>query len=281
MTELRRRFLDDMTLHGLAPSTHEVYLNAVAQLAAHYGRSPDQLSEQELRDYFTYLVNQKRIAQSTLKTYIFAIKFLYTKTLQKPWPTLKLLRARTREKLPVVLDPEEARRLLAVERSPVARMCAIVMYSCGLRISEALKLKVSDVDSRRMVLIVQRGKGNKDRQVPLPERTLQLLRAYWRQYRPETWLFAGADGGPLPDHSVRYYLKKARKDAGIRKRVSAHTLRHSYATNLMARGVDVRVIQVLLGHRSLKTTTVYLHLTSSVMRPVQETINQLMADLSL
>lgn len=279
MTQLRHRFLEDMTLHGLAPTTHNVYLNAVEQLTAHYDRSPDQLSEQELRDYFTYLVQKKRIAQSTLKTYIFAIKFLYTKTLQRPWPTLKLLRARTREKLPVVLDPEEAQRLLSVKRSPVARMCAIVMYSCGLRISEALHLKVSDIDSRRMVLLIRQGKGNKDRQVPLPERTLQLLRDYWRQYRPETWLFPGTDSGPLADHSVRYYLKKACKDAEIRKQVSAHTLRHSYATNLMARGVDVRVIQVLLGHRSLKTTTVYLHLTSSVMRPVQETINALMADL--
>jgi site-specific recombinase XerD len=278
MTELRRQFLDDMTLHGLAPTTHKVYLNAVEQLAAHFGRSPDELTEQELRDYFTYLVKKKRIAESTLKTYIFAIKFLYTKTLEKPWPTLKLLRARKREKLPVVLDPEEAKRLLAIKRSPVARMCAIVMYSCGLRISEALQLKVSDIDSQRMVLIV-RGKGNKDRQVPLPKRTLQLLRDYWRQYRPETWLFVSPDGGPLAADSVRYFLKKARQDAKIRKRVRTHTLRHSYATNLMARGVDVRVIQVLLGHRSLKTTTVYLHLTSSVMRPVQATINELMADL--
>jgi len=279
MTELRRRFVDDMTLHGLAPTTRDVYVNAVQQLAAHYHRSPDQLGEQELRDYFTYLINKKRLAASTLHTYIFAIKFLFTKTLQKPWPTLKLLRARKREKLPVVLDPDEAKRLLAVPRSPVARMCAIVMYCCGLRISEALNLKIDDVDSKRMVLIVRRGKGNKDRQVPLPMRTLELLRAYWREYQPKTWLFTTPDGRQLPDHSVRYFLKKAREDTGIRKSVSAHTLRHSYATNLMARGVDVRVIQVLLGHRSLKTTTVYLHLTSSVMRPVQETINALMADL--
>lgn len=279
MTELRQRFVDDMTLHGLAPTTRNVYVNAVQQLAAHYHRSPDQLGEQELRDYFTYLINKKRLAASTLHTQIFGIKFFFTKTLQKPWPTLKLLRARKREKLPVVLDPDEAQRLLAIRRSPVARMCAIVMYCCGLRISEALNLKIDDVDSKRMVLIVRRGKGNKDRQVPLPMRTLELLRAYWREYQPKTWLFTTPDGRQLPDHSVRYFLKKARKDAGIRKSVSAHTLRHSYATNLMARGVDVRVIQVLLGHRSLKTTTVYLHLTSSVMRPVQETINALMADL--
>jgi integrase/recombinase XerD len=279
MTELRRRFQDDMTLHGLAPTTQKVYLYAVERLTGYYRRSPDQLTEQELRDYFTYLVKKKRIAQSTLKTYIFAIKFLYTKTLQKPWPTLKLLRARTEERLPVVLDPDEAKRLLAVECSPVARMCATVMYSCGLRISEALNLQVNDIDSQRMVLVIRRGKGNKDRQVPLPQRTLQLLRDYWREYRPQTWLFVGPDGGQMAGDSVRYFLKKARKKAEIRKRVCTHTLRHSYATNLMARGVDVRVIQVLLGHRSLKTTTVYLHLTSSVMRPVQETINALMADL--
>jgi integrase/recombinase XerD len=279
MTELRRRFIDDMTLHGLAPATQNVYVNAVRQLAGCYRRSPDQLSEQELRDYFTYLIKQKRLASSTLRTQVFAIKFFYAKTLQKPWPTLKILRARRREKLPVVLDPAEAKRLLAVKRSPVARMCATVMYCCGLRISEALNLKVTDIDSQRMVVIVRGGKGNKDRHIPLPRRTLDLLRDYWRQYRPETWLFLTPDGRPLADHSVRYFLKKARQDSGIRKRVSCHTLRHSYATNLMARGVDVRVIQALLGHRSLKTTTVYLHMTSSVMKSVQEAINDLMADL--
>ena len=279
MTELRRRFIDDMTLHGLAPTTQNVYVNAVRQLAGRYGRSPDQLSEQELRDYFTYLIKEKRLASSTLRIQVFAIKFFYDKTLQKPWPTLKILRARRREKLPVVLDPAEAKRLLAVERSPVARMCATLMYSCGLRISEALHLKVTDIDSQRMVVIVRGGKGNKDRQIPLPRRTLELLRDYWRQHRPKTWLFITPDGRPLADHSVRYYLKKARQDAGIRKRVSCHTLRHSYATNLMAKGADVRIIQVLLGHRSLKTTTLYLHMTSSVMKSVQKAINELMADL--
>jgi site-specific recombinase XerD len=279
MTELRKRFMDDMTLHGLAPTTQNIYVNAVKQLAAHYRESPDQISEQQLRDYFTYLIKEKRLASSTLRTQIFGIKFLYTKTLQKPWPTLKVLRARRREKLPVVLDPEEAKQLLSVKRSPVARMCAILMYSCGLRISEAVQLKVRDIDGRRMVVIVRGGKGNKDRHIPLPRRTLELLRDYWRHHHPKNWLFNTLDGRPLADHSVRYYLKKARRDSGIKKRVSCHTLRHSYATNLMAKGLDVRVIQVLLGHRSLKTTTLYLHLTSSVMESVQDVINDLMADL--
>jgi len=279
MTELRCRFMDDMTLHGMAPTTQKVYVHAVKQLAAHYGRSPDQLSEQELRDYFLYLANEKLVACSTLRLQIFAVKFLYTRTLQRPWPTLKILRGRPQQKLPVVLDPKEAKRLLAVQRSPVARMCATLMYCCGLRISEALRLQVTDIDSQRMVVIVRGGKGNKDRHIPLPRRTLELLRAYWREYQPKTWLFTTPDGRPLADHSVRYFLKKACKDCGISKRVSCHTLRHSYATNLMAQGVDVRVIQVLLGHRSLKTTTLYLHMTSSVMRAVQDSINDLMGDL--
>ena len=279
MTDLRRRYLDDMTLHGLAPTTQKVYVHAVKQLAEHYGRSPALLSEQELRDYFLYLAEKKRVASSTLRIQIFAIKFLFTKTLQRPWPTLKLLRARPRLKLPVVLDPKEAKRILAVERSPVARMCATLMYSCGLRISEALQLKLTDIDSQRMVVTVRGGKGNKDRHVPLPSRTLELLRDYWRDHKPRTWLFIRRDGQPLADHSVRYFLKKACQDCGIAKRVSCHTLRHSYATNLMAQGADVRTIQVLLGHRSLKTTTIYLHMTKSVMQAVQDAINDLMSDL--
>jgi len=255
MTELRNRMIADMKLHGLAPGTQKVYVKAVQRLAGHYRRPPDQLSEQELRDYFTYLVDQKRVPSSTLRTEIFGVKFLFDKTLQRPWPTLRFLRARPRAKLPVVLDGEEARRLIGLIRCPSVRMCATMMYSCGLRISEALGLQVADIDSKRMVVMVRAGKGNKDRHIPLPRRTLELLRDYWRAYRPPTRLLVTKDGRPLADHRVRYFLKKALKQSSIRKRVSCHTLRHSYATNLMEQGVDVRVIQALLGHRSLKTTT--------------------------
>lgn len=279
MTELRRRMMADMKLHGLAPGTQKVYVKAVQHLAGHYRRSPDQISEQELRDYFTYLVEEKKVASSTLRTEIYGVKFLFDKTLRRPWPTLKFLRARPHAKLPVVLDRVEARRLIGLIRCLTVRMCATLMYSCGLRISEALGLQVQDIDSARMVVLVRAGKGNKDRHVPLPQRTLELLRQYWRAYRPRTCLLVTKRGRPLTDRRVRYFLKKALKQSGIRKQVSCHTLRHSYATNLMEQGVDVRVIQVLLGHRSLKTTTLYLHLTQSVMQPVQAAINELMADL--
>jgi integrase/recombinase XerD len=279
MTELRRRMMADMKLHGLAPGTQKVYLKSVERLARHYHRSPDQLSEQDLRDYFTDLVEKKHVPSSTLRTVIFGVKFLFDKTLQRPWPTLRFLRARPSYKLPVVLDREEAQRVIGLLRFPPVRMCATMMYSCGLRISEALGLEVADIDSARMVVMVRAGKGNKDRHVPLPQRTLELLRDYWRVYRPKTRLLVIKDGRPLTYESVRYFLKDAVQQSGIAKRISCHTLRHSYATNLMEQGLDVRVIQGLLGHRSLKTTTLYLHMTQNVMQSVQEAVNGLTADL--
>jgi site-specific recombinase XerD len=279
MTELRHRMIADMKLHGLAPGTQKVYVNAVSRLAGHFHRSPDQLSEQELRDYFTYLVETKKVPSSTLRTEIFGVKFLFDKTLQRPWPTLKFLRARPSFKLPTVLDRVETQRLLGLIRCPAVWTCALLMYSCGLRISEALALQVRDIDSARMVVIVRAGKGNKDRHVPLPQRTLELLRDYWRAYRPAARLLVTSDGQPLADHRIRYYLKHAVKQSGLSKRISCHTLRHSYATNLMEQGLDVRVIQGLLGHRSLKTTTLYLHMTQSVMQSVQEAVNGLTSDL--
>jgi integrase/recombinase XerD len=279
MTELRCRMMADMKLHGLAPGTQKVYLRSVECLARYFHRSPDRLSEQELRDYFTYLVEQKRVPSSTLRTEIFGVKFLFDKTLQRPWPTLKFLRARPSYKLPVVLDRGEAQRVIGLIRCPAVRMCATLMYSCGLRISEALGLDVRDIDSARMVVIVRAGKGNKDRHVPLPQRTLELLRDYWRAYRPHTCLLVTKEGRPLNPDRVRYYLKRAVKRSGTGKRVSCHTLRHSYATNLMEQGLDVRVIQGLLGHRSLKTTTLYLHMTQSILQSVQEAVNDLTADL--
>lgn len=221
------------------------------------------------------------VSQGTLRTQIFGVKFLFDKTLQRSWPTLRFLRARPRAKLPVVLDRKEAQRLIGLIQCPMAQMCVTLMYSCGLRISEALGLNVSDIDSARMVLVVRAGKGNKDRHVPLPQRTLELLRDYWRRRKPPLNgpLLIADDGHPLSYDRTRYWLKRAVKKSGIAKRICNHTLRHSYATNLMEQGVDVRVIQGLLGHRSLKTTTLYLHITQSVKQSVQTAVNELTADL--
>ena len=280
MTELRRRMLEDMELHGLAKSTQRLYADAVRQLAKHFNRSPDQLTEDEVRAFLIHLNRGKRLADSTIRIYQFGIKFFYSKTLNQQWPTLKLLRSKRSKRLPVVLSQGEVIHLLGLVRRPATRMSLTMMYSCGLRVSEATHLQASDIDSQRMVVGVRRGKGAKDRYVPLPQRTLEQLRAYWLKYRPPSWLFPSRSGSePLSYSSVLKCLQAAPRVSNISKQVSCHTLRHSYATHLLEKGVDLRVIQGVLGHKSPRTTFLYLHLTQTAMKQVRATVNDLMANL--
>jgi len=280
MTELKRRMIQDMELHGLLPGTQKTYLEAVKNLARHYKRSPDLISEQEIRDFFVYLTKTRRLAPSTIRGYLYATKFLYEKTLRRNWPVLRLIRVKRTKKLPVVLSPEEVRHVLGRVRRPQARMSLTLMYACGLRVSEATHLRAGDIDSRRMVVNVRGGKGNKDRQVPLPTRTLEQLRAYWRQHRPQTWLFPSTNGLTAIDSgSVRKCLQAAARHSDITKPIACHTLRHSYATHLLDRGVDIRVIQALLGHRSIKSTLIYTHVSHSTLQAVHGTIDDLTAHL--
>ena len=280
MTELRRRMTQDMELHGLAPATQQRYVEAVKNLAAHYHRSPDQLSEQEVREFFVHLTKTRHLGHSILHVYLCAIKFLLQKTLNRPWPVLNLIRVRKLQKLPAVLSRQEVRLLLRRVRRPAAKMSLTMMYACGLRVSEATHLQAGDIDSRRMVVHVRSGKGQKDRDVPLPRAVLEQLRAYWLRLRPRQWLFACHNPLlPLAASSARRSLVAALRGSGITKHVSCHTLRHSYATHLLEEGVDLRVIQGLLGHRSLRSTFVYLHLTQATMKAVQGSVDELMADL--
>ena len=280
MTELRRRMIEDMELHGLAKATQRLYADAVRQLARHFNRSPDQLSEDEVRAFLIHLNRGKRLADSTIRIYQFGIKFFYSKTLNQQWPTLKLLRSKRSKRLPVVLSRGEVTHLLGLVRRPATRMSLTMMYSCGLRVSEATHLQASDIDSQRMVVGVRRGKGAKDRYVPLPQRTLEQLRAYWLKYRPQSWLFPSRSGSePLSYSSALKCLQAAHRVSNISKQVSCHTLRHSYATHLLEKGVDLRVIQGVLGHKSPRTTFLYLHLTQAAMKQVRTTVNDLMANL--
>jgi integrase/recombinase XerD len=280
MTELRCRMIADMQLRGLAASTQQTYLEAIKNLARHYRRSPEQLSEQEIRKFFIHLSQERCLARSTIRVYVFAIKFLYQKTLQRKWPVLNLIRVKRSKKLPVVLSREEVRYLLRRVRRPAARISLTMMYTCGLRASEATHLQASDIDSQRMVVRVRHGKGDKDRYVPLPRPVLEQLRAYWREYRPATWLFPSQTGlTPIDIGSVRRCLKAALHQSDIKKDISCHSLRHSYATHLLEQGLDLRVIQGLLGHRSLKTTFIYMHLTQNTLQTVHRTVDDLMADL--
>lgn len=280
MTGLRQRMIEDMRLHGLAEGTQRVYVDAVKQLAAHYNRSPDRLTEQEVREFFIYLTEKRKLARSTVRVHLFAIKFLYRMTLKQDWSLLNLVRIKKPKRLPVVLSHQEVSRLVGLIRKPQARMSCLMMYTCGLRVSETIRLRAADIDSQRMVVCVRGGKGDQDRYVPLPRKTLSRLRTYWAEHRPASWLFPSQSGrNPITRETVRTCLKAALAESGIKKAASCHTLRHSYATHLLEAGVNLRAIQALLGHRSLKSTMVYVHLTHALMNEVHKTINRLMADL--
>jgi len=283
MSPLRTRMVEDMQLHGLSRSTQQAYVHSIVKLAKYYHKSPDLLSEEELRQYFLDLTQQQKVSHSTATVDLCAIKFFFQTTLQRPWPSLQLMRPPKHQKLPVVLSREEVHRLLSAIRLPVYRACLSTIYSCGLRLSEGAFLKVQAIDSARMMVRVL-GKGSQERDVPLPERTLGLLREFWRTHRSPEWLFPARlrpDGSsqPVRPKNVQKAFGRALHQSGIPKAAHVHTLRHSYGTHLLEAGVNLRVIQCLLGHRSPRTTALYTHLTPQVIESVSHTLNQLVSAL--
>jgi integrase/recombinase XerD len=288
MTELRKRLIEDLQLRGLSERTQEAYVRAVRQLAEHYHKSPDLITEEELRQYFLYIKNVKKYSRSSSTVALCGIKFFFEQTLKRHWPTLELVRPPRQKKLPVILSREEVRQILHAVRLTKYRTCLSTIYSCGLRLKEGTHLKVSNIDSSRMMIHVHQGKGGKDRYVPLPQCTLQWLRHYWCTHRNPIWLFpAPGRGGigmstvqqPIPLRSVQKAFKAALEDSGIHKQASVHTLRHSYATHLLEAGVNLRLIQAYLGHTSPTTTSVYTHLTVQAQAMAIDSINTLMQDL--
>lgn len=280
MTPLRQQMIEDMQLNGLSASTQKLYISSIKQLSEYFGRSPAELSEQDLREYFLYLTNEKRVSRSTTTITLCGVKFLYQKTLHRQWTTLGLVRPAYARRLPVVLSRDEVGRILNAVEHASYRACLKTIYSCGLRVSEAIQIKVSDIDSARMMLLVH-GKGNKQRYVPLPQVTLDLLRAHWRTHRDRSWLFPapGSRNGFLYQGTLGQALRRACKAAGIGKAAHIHTLRHSYATHLLAAGVNLRIIQENLGHRSARSTQIYTHLTPEVRAALTDPLNQLMQGL--
>lgn len=269
---LRQRMTRDLQLRGYSSRTQEAYLRAVRQLAAFYRIAPDRLNEEQVRDYFLHLKNHRHFSPSSLKIAAVGIRFFYTHTEPRDWKTLSLVRVQRQSRLPDVLTREEVHAIIRAVRTLHNRVYLWTVYSCGLRLHEALYLQVGDVDSRRMMLHLHRGKGAKDRYVPLPQSTLTLLREYWATHRNPLWLFPargrGQQQAPTADHpmlksSVQGALRRVVQELGLKKRISVHTLRHSYATHLLEAGVNLRVIQQYLGHRSLQTTARYLHLTTA------------------
>jgi integrase/recombinase XerD len=265
MTPLRQRMLEDMQVRNLSPHTQLSYVQQVSRFARHFGKSPEQLGPEEIRTYQVYLTNEKKLAPGSIVIAVSAIRFLYQVTLKKDWPVEDVIPApKVPQTLPVVLSPEEVLHFLACVASPKHRTILTTCYAAGLRISEALALMSPAIDSRRMVIRIEQGKGQKDRYVMLSPKLLEILRDWWRRERPTSWLFPGdRPGQPITRSAVEQACQKAQRRSRIPKPVTPHSMRHAFAVHLLEAGTDVRRIQLLLGHRSLATTARYLRIATS------------------
>ena len=276
MTPLRQKMIDNMKLRGFAPNTQEAYVAAVAGLAKYYRESPDKLDTEKVQRYLLYLMEERKLSWNSCNVVAAGLRFFYTETLK--WhPTAILIPSRKkRTQLPEILSRQELERLFVSTMNRKHRVMLMTAYGAGLRVSELVRMKVSDIDSQRMVIRVEQGKGNKDRYTILSQRLLTELRDYWKIYRPPTWLFPSKDQN---QHVCRetaqriYYECKER--AGITKGRGIHMLRHCFATHLLEAGVDLRTIQILMGHSSIRSTTVYLQLTSKKLSSTQSPLDLL------
>jgi site-specific recombinase XerD len=272
---------EDMLLSNLSQKTQDSYINGALKLARYYRRSPSDLSEEEVRNFILFLKDESGLSVETVRVSFYGIKFLCQKTLGRKWKIFDIIRIPQPNHFPVVLSFEEVKKILPHIYHPTYKMVLTLIYSCGLRLSECLNLRTEDIDSSRMLIRIK-GKGNKYRNVPLPEHIVQLLRIYWRRDRPRPLLFpSGKSGGrgPIAQTTINYALKDACKKAGIAKKVTVHTLRHSYATHLLENGVDIRIIQGVLGHKSNKSTIRYTHLTDKTDQVLNKAVNKQMDQL--
>ena len=266
MTALRQRMIEDMQLRNLSPHTIEAYVSAVARFAKHFGQSPERLSPEQVRQYLLHLVRDQHVGWSRYNIARCGLQFFYQITLGQDVRFKKLPCARAPKRLPTVLSRDELRRLFdVVEHDLKHKALLMTLYAAGLRVSEALALKAADIDSPRMLIHVRLGKGNKDRMVKLSAQLLGVLRDYWRARRPKVWLFPQnhSPDRAMGSTTAQRIIARAAKRAGITRRVSPHTLRHSYATHLLESGTDLRTIQLLLGHTNLKTTSIYMHVSQA------------------
>lgn len=266
MTPLRQRMLEDMQLRNFAAGTQKHYIAHVAGFARYYGKSPDQLDIEAVRQYQLYLLQERKLSVEAVNQFVSAVKFLYLVTLEMPWTKEYFPFARRPLKLPIVLSHEELLAFFDQIPSLKYRAALMVCYGAGLRVSEAVALKISDIDSRRMLIRVEQGKGAKDRYAMLSPRLLQVLRRYWRAARPQHYLFPSwRQERHLSCGSLQLACREAAVRAGIPKRVTVHTLRHSFATHLLENGADIRIIQVLLGHSRIDTTARYTAVSPQVV----------------
>jgi site-specific recombinase XerD len=277
MTRLRKVMLEELQRRNFSPATIRAYIGAVERFARYFHKPPDQLGPEQIREYQAHLLHVRKLKAETVVTQVAALRFFFIRTLKRRFPPDSIPYPKyPAHHLPKVLSPEEVAQLIDAARNLQARAMLMLLYSTGVRRSELVRLRVEDIDSKRMVVHIRQGKGGKDRDVPLCPRLLETLRKYWQWKKPKTWLFVRGTptrgDQPLTDRAVWYACAEAARHAGFRRAISPHMLRHSFATHLLENGADLPTIQILMGHADLEATSIYLHLSR---RHLEKTINPL------
>jgi site-specific recombinase XerD len=276
MTQLRQRMLEELQRRNYSAGTVRLYLQHIAAFAQHFHRSPDQLGPEEIRQYQLFLIQEKKLAWSSYNQIVCALRFFYAKTLKRPLLLSDIPFPRKVQQLPLILSPEEVARILTAPEHLKSRALLMTIYAAGLRRSEVARLRVRDIDSARMTITVHQGKGHRDRVVMLSPVLLDTLRQYWHHQKPKEWLFPGRNPDqPISGNDIFMVFHNAVRRAGISKKVCPHSLRHSFATHLLESGTDLRTIQILMGHRSLKTTSRYLHVSQQHVRATASPLDRL------
>jgi integrase/recombinase XerD len=280
VTPLRQRMLEDLQIRNYSPTTVRIYLHSVAEFAHYFRKPPDQLGPEHIRQYQLFLMKEKQVSLPSYIQMVCALRFFFTHTLNQKIAIERIPFPRRERKLPMILSQEEVKALLEAPRTLRHRALLAVLYGCGVRVAEVTHLKVTDIDARRQVLWVRQGKGRKDRQTLLSPKLLELLRIYWRAERPTEWLFPGANPTrPVSPKAVFLACQKAGRKAGLSKPVHPHLLRHAFATHLLEAGVNLRTIQILLGHANLETTARYLQVADVSIRSTPSPLDSLDLDL--
>ncbi len=263
MKNLREQMKMELELKGFSPNTQRAYIASVKRFAQHFMKSPTDLGESEIKEYLYYLITERNLSNSSISNTYSALKFLYETTLKRQWEMEGIPRTKRLKKLPMILSKDEVKRLINVTTNLKHKAIFATIYSAGLRGGEAANLKITDIDSSNMQIRVEQGKGRKDRYTLLSDKNLEILREYYKIYHPTTWLFPGqSNDTPLTLRTIQKVFEKSKQKAGINKAVTVHALRHSFATHLLEAGTDIYHIQLLLGHSSVKTTSIYIHLTN-------------------
>jgi site-specific recombinase XerD len=276
MTPLRQKMINDMKLRRFSPSTQKSYVSAVAGLANYFNTSPDKLKKEDVQTYLLYLMEERKLSWSTCNLAASALRFFYAVTIADHSMRFAIPPRKNKSQLPEILGKKEIERLFLCTRNPKHRVLLMTIYAGGLRVSEVVGLKVTHIDGERMMIRVEQGKGNKDRYTTLSQRLLKELRIYWKMHRPSTWLFPGRDPSkPMSIKAVQHIYYTAKRKANVMKGKGIHTLRHCFATHLLEAGEDVRKIQVLMGHKHLSTTMIYMQVTRKNLTSTQSPLDLL------